>query len=458
MAQSYNQQCLLGVNFEISTNPCWGYGEPVVLSVDPGSPADKANIKPGDIIMEVNKTATYLRNYQTIASWLTDNTSQDVSFTIRNLNTYFKEYQLSRKCISKKAIGEADLAELFAFYSLENTQERAFTIPLKVITNKNTDYSDYHTFDIMKDPNVPSQDIDNYINSQIEKALTDKGLTRKTDNPDFVVQTFYSYQPNLKYNPANSQSTVKQSWRYDSQNKKMVLLPILPGDYPSAEREGQFLLELGVRFLDNKHIDENNYTQIWEATATEYVTSQYTLGEYAQIHLPLIMMQFPHKTDKTQAKYIVDFKRYYYTGIYYNMDDMKTITDVDPDSPAYIAGLRSGMVVDKINDQKFNFTKDELTNGYKRFITETMKYRDAKTRFTDANGFKDCMYWDKKKYNDIRNIFIKSNKIYMPVFSYLYGFESYIAADNARSISLETRIKTYSIIPEMHSSVSIIAL
>jgi hypothetical protein len=55
--------------------------------------------------MEINGQATYLRDNQTIANWLFDNKyDPEVKFTIRNMNTYFKEYPLMRKCIATNSV------------------------------------------------------------------------------------------------------------------------------------------------------------------------------------------------------------------------------------------------------------------------------------------------------------------------------------------------------------------
>ena len=41
-AQSVPIVCRAGFAFEISNNPNWGSGEPVIINITPGSPAEKA--------------------------------------------------------------------------------------------------------------------------------------------------------------------------------------------------------------------------------------------------------------------------------------------------------------------------------------------------------------------------------------------------------------------------------
>ena len=54
-AQTSPTVCRAGFAFEISNNPNWGNGEPVVINITPGSPAERAGLKLNDIILEVNR-------------------------------------------------------------------------------------------------------------------------------------------------------------------------------------------------------------------------------------------------------------------------------------------------------------------------------------------------------------------------------------------------------------------
>ena len=70
---------------------------------------------------------------------------------------------------------------------------------------------------------------------------------------------------------------------------------------------------------------------------------------------------------------------------------MNVIANIDEKSPAYEAGLRVGSTIEKINGQKMKYSAETFTSAYKNFISGTMPLRDAKTIFTDANGFNRCM-------------------------------------------------------------------
>ena len=72
-AQESESTCTLGFAFEISNDKSWGYMEPVVVHITPGSPADRAGLKLNDILLSVNGHGTYRQSLQTLRSWFAEN-------------------------------------------------------------------------------------------------------------------------------------------------------------------------------------------------------------------------------------------------------------------------------------------------------------------------------------------------------------------------------------------------
>lgn len=454
-SQSDNKNCYFGFTFDVSENNNWGFGELIITAVEPNSPAEKAGVKVNDIIMEINGKATYLRDNQTIADWLFgDMYAPTVTFTIRNMNTYFKEYTLNRKCIATNSVSEKELSKIFSFYSLENTNQRIFTLPLHVEPRKDVDFTDYHTYDFYKD-DKPVPAIDAQITALLEKELQAKGLERNTTDPDIVVQAYYSYEPNPQFSGLNNPNSATGTWRYDSEREQMVLLPILDTKQADTQKLGQYIVEYGFSFYDRKYIDPNNLTQIWDCSIKDYLSSKYSLENYVRFHTSLMLKQFPFTTQKTEADYHIDFNRYNYTGLYYDADNLTIIKDVDMDSPAYTAGMRPGYIIRKINNRKFEPTKESLSEGYKAFISETMVLRDQATRFTNAEGYADCMYWSVGYYPEIAKELSKPK--YAAHFSYLYDFEKYINTKDDNTIVIEAwdgmQNRVFRITPEIRKSV-----
>jgi len=128
---------------------------------------------------------------------------------------------------------------------------------------------------------------------------------------------------------------------------------------------------------------------MWEGEVKERLTDHYPLTDYLELNLPLMLLKFPYPGNLTFATIEVKYLKYHYTGIGYDMNDLKTVISVDPGSPAAEAGILPGDLVTQIQGQPFTHRSSrELTEGYRRFLAETMNLRDKKTRYTDSNGSK----------------------------------------------------------------------
>ena len=253
----------------------------------------------------------------------------------------------------------------------------------------------------------------------IEKVLTEKGLIVDTDNPDILIETFYFFDKNPNYKGVNKIVIEKElTYRYNLFTSKMEQMPFLTP--MASEAEAEYLLQFGFRMIDQRNLGR----VLWECEANELLKDSYHLDDYVRIHAPLMCMQYPYVRYQQNVKFNVNQKTYNYTGLNYDIDHLEQIVSVDKNSPAYITGLRKGDIVERINDLKVDNTAEEFSAAYRGFITSTMKYRDPKTIFTDANGFKRCMFWDTFKYPQVVEAIQKnSNKA---VYSYLYYYAPYI--------------------------------
>ena len=459
VAQSVSQSCDLGFTFEISNNPNWGQNEPVIIGVTPGSPAERAGLSINDIILEVNGNGTYLKPRQTIMSWFGMD-DQSMTISIRNLTTTFKTLTVSKHCRNQNAISEAQLAPVFAFYSLEDVQYRRFVIPIEVSFHSEASFSNYRTFDFAT-PDESTLQMDERINAIFVRALAEKGLVRNTEDPDFIIQTFYSYQSNplFKANSATAES-YKAAWRFDMRNKRMLKIPVYDPTEPVRIDDVAYNLEFGFRFYDRKYIQPGEVVLIWESEVKERLSANYGLIDYLELNLPLMLLKFPYPRNTASGSFEVKHLKYNYTGIGYNIDDLKTVASVDPGSPAERAGIRPGDVVLRIQGQKFNYDPQALTEGYRRFIAETMNFRDKNTRYTDSNGFKECMFWNITHYNSIAEAI--HNKRYRAAFSYLFNFNQYIDWNTPSTLQVEVNRSgekiLFDIIPQIERSSHILPL
>ncbi len=414
--------CRLGFTYEMSQQPSWGYNKPVVLSVTPLSPADAAGIEINDIIETINDAPTENQTLETITNWLQDNTKDEIKLTVNNLKQNKKNVSLFRDCKLSNGVNEKDMASSFAFYSLEDVQARAFTCPFKTTLNPNTHLKNYKTFGFSPvDEN--NRQLEEIINKEIRAALESKGLAYSENNPDLIIQTYYSYNKNLNYTPSENMDKFPVECRYNMQTGTMENLPIYYNPLIN-NKHAQFLLNLGVRLIDNALSSGENLFVVWECEANELLQSDYPLEKYAQFHLSLMFMQYPYPQTLETAHFYLSSMKYNYTGIYYNMNNLKEIADIDRFSPAYKAELEPGDIIEKINGIKYNSNSEDVSNSYKQFIFKTMNLRDNTTQFTNAEGFTKCMYWNKMQYAQVAEAFKKPEN--STAYSYLFYFEPYI--------------------------------
>lgn len=459
-AQSVPVICRAGFAFEISNNPNWGSGEPVVINITPGSPAERAGLKLNDIILEVNDKGTYLKPHHTIKEWMLDNNKSYIDISIRNLETDFKTIRIDKDCKSRFGIDESKLASVFAFYSLEDVQNRSFHIPMKITTNPEAVFSDYNTFDFAPvDENTP--DIDSRISAIFERMLTKRGLKRDTEDPDLIIQTFYSYQNNPEYQPESLVESKESvyNWRFDIESDRMIKLPLFSPVELVENDNVPYFLEFGYRFYDRKHISPDNMVMVWECEIKELVKSNYGLESYLETNLPLILLKYPYPGNLNLATYELNFLKYNYTGISYDIDDIAKVAYVDPGSPAAEAGIKTGDYIRSIQGVKLSNNLKELTNSYRMFISETMDLRNPQTRYTDTNGYDKCMFWEVGEYNTVYKTLNRRN--YRTAFIYLFNFNQYIDWNTPRKLSVEIERGDkkihFEVEPKIHKSAQISA-
>jgi hypothetical protein len=436
-AQNSSVTCLPGFTFEISQDRSWGYKEPVVVEITPGSPAEMAGLKINDIILSVNKNGTYQKSYQTIMSWFNLN-EFEITLAIRNFDHSFKEITFTKDCRLSNAILESQLAPVFAFYSLEDVQDRRFLMPVKTTTNENALFHNYRTFGFSPS-GESTRELDERINAIFIRVLSEKGLEYSPDDPDFVIQTFYSLQNNPLYK-ANSHTygSYQPVWRFDTRNNRTVKVSVYNPSEAVRVDDIIYELKFGYRFFDRRFMDAGEMTLMWESEVSERLSSYISLSDYLEMNLPLMLLKFPNAGNRSFGTYQVKYLKYNYTGIGYDMNDLKTVLSVAAGSPAANAGIKPGDVIVNIQGQGFDHPSSQsLTEGYRRFIAETLTYRDQNTKYTDSNGFKECMFWDVSNFHKVSEAI--SNKRYKAAFSYLFNFNQYIDWNTPISINVEVK-------------------
>ncbi len=396
------------------------------------SPAAKAGLKMNDIIERIGGIPVEGHYSESILAMLQE--EKFIKLTVSNIGYKNKEITFSKDCDLLDAINEKQMISAFSFYSLEDVQERTFACPFKTTVKQNQEinFLNYKTFGFEKD----SPRTDNYLNNLIKTVLEKKGFIYSAVKPDLYISIVYSYRKNEDYILSDNKEKLPLEWRYNINTKMFDKLPIYYNPL-IHERNAEQFLTFTIRFTDPKYLAEKEPLTVWECTANESLAGAYPIKIYADVNIPLMLMQYPYPQTFEKARFHYFKKKYNYTGINYDMDNFQKIIYVDPVSPASQAGIEAGDMIQKINEIKTVGSPQKLSSNYRRFIDQTMSFRDEKTKYTDINGYDKCMFWDVFSYPKVEEEIKKPE--YSSVFSYLFNFEPYINMLSTNIISFDLK-------------------
>lgn len=432
--QQLDRYCRVGLSYQISQSYSWGKSKPVLISIYPGSPAAEAGLVPGDIVEKINGIPTSQMNARQIDELIKQN-SDDLLMEVSNYRYKRRRLVVGRDCRSRSEFTEADIAKAFAHYSLEDESERRLVYPFRYAVDSTSSFESFKTFAFAVSRDGGSTVvIDRSIYKLVAELLVAKGLREDSYNPDVVIDCFYSIGVNPERSADYDEMLPKQTWRYDPATKGMLLTPLLPVGAPRSA--ASYLLSLGLRLLDAR----DTTRVLWECNAQELLSGPMTIAEYAQLSVPMMLMQFPFVRYYSRPVYTVAQHRHLYTGISYHASDPSLVFSVDYNSPASKAGILEGDRIMTINGQSLGqFTISALSDGYRAFLSHTLAYRDASTTFSDSRGLDNCRYWSPNHYDTLAKIF--GGRKYSTPFAYLFYFRPYVNAEQLTSVVFEVANK-----------------
>lgn len=441
MAQ--NQICRIGFEYQMSYNENWGANRPVVLSVEPNSPAGYAGLKVGDIIETINGHSVLDISEQDFLNLL--RTPEGVRMQVSNFGYKAAERILTPECQDRSLIDERLLASSFAMYSLEDECERILTYPFDTGRAPNISFEKFRYF-AFADETGSSSPLDLEIQNQISDRLRSLGLQHNRAEADIIVDTYYTLIHNTYFDKKKVEDTKLFDVRYDVEKRSLVEVPLLP--VGGNKQASPFVLTFGIRIFD-AHGSDMLY---WSCEAVEHMTEDFSLEEYARLSVPIMLMQFPFVRYNINPQIRFSSHRHNYTGMLFHASDLGLIASVAPNTPVAKVGLKAGDRVVAINDKPLASTQ-ELTTAYHKFVERTLSYRDERSMFTDRRGVKYCRYWDTSEYKSIAKAFAKeANKT---VFSYLFAFRPYVSGTAQEAylhidvLTKEGIIQRYTVLPQL---------
>lgn len=412
-----DKKCIYGFEYEISDNKNWGFGEPVITYVRPFSAAELNGFNVNDIVMEIAGKATYLNDSLHIAYMFEREVAPEVNLTIRNTDAHFSSYFINRECLDPNAIDEMDIATIFKQISNETMLEESFVLPTKLFVhdNEEVDYTDYHTFSF-KNEGLFNEEEQAIIEDEITNYLLSLGLLRDDVKPNFYIMASL----NVQSNPLAKDIIVDidSVLRFDVYADSVTYWPVYGVQASMDEKKkAKYVSNLNIQFLDNRFIDKDQFTPLWEVSLNDFWYSVPNKEVYLKIHIPLLLKTYPYKKTSQNQLYQVEKNKFLYTGLYFDKNNLTKITDVDRYSPAYQAGVRDGFILVEVAGMKVK-DHESLLKQYHEFLESTKKYRTSSEEDNALNS-----YWNDDVY---KNIAKDVKKIGVPL-AYVYGAEAYVS-------------------------------
>ena len=453
MAQSNSgTNCFIGFEYQLSYNENWGANRPVILSVEPASPAAQAGLKPGDIIDSINGLATSEMDEAAFIRTLTNPTDEETRLCVSNFAYHRAERILPRYCLGVDMIDERQLSKAFSLYSLEDASERLVVYPFDTGREGKTSFEAYQAFAFADSQSDALNETDEVFKAVIKQAFERKGLRYDVHDADIIIDTYYKLVRNPFYKEVSKKdidSETKKYYRVAPESGILTPMPLL--EVGADKQAAPTVLTVGIRLFDGRNLSH----MLWSCEAVEHIMEEYPIAEYARNALPIMLMQFPFvRYDLNPAIRVVS-RRFNYTGIVYNARDISLVAFVVPGSPADRAGIKSGDRITAINGKMMD-TKDALNKAYHSFVQETIRFRDGSTLYTDKYGLKNCRYWKSGDNKAIAKRFAKNK--YKTVFSYLFNFRPYVSGNELPTsivfdiVTKEGLMKQVSVMPEVRDA------
>jgi hypothetical protein len=225
------------------------------------------------------------------------------------------------------------------------------------------------------------------IFKELEDQLNTRGLKRSQNNPDILI-VMSSYSGSKEhYNPPQQIVSTRISTAYDWY-WGFVPIPITESTTQGGYTEVTYLYTISLKFLDAHKIGQSKLPPvIWSGSVSQSSKTKSNLVDKSGDLFALLLYQFPTVWFPNSEYYLL--LHYAYTGIIYDLNDMRTVADVIPGSPAATAGIGKG---------------DEIINIVNSKVPE---------RYSDAGQaqWSDLLHGNN---NGLRYLFIMSKLNYKP--------------------------------------------
>ncbi len=318
-----------------------------ISKVFQGSPADFAGLKAGDYIYAIDGI-----NVKYIMNPISHITGAPGTFVKLNVGRYGNRNSVDVN-VARIAIDFSDNSnyvtegELMSRIHTEDftSHDNMVHSSMAVLDDEDIDIFKYKTYDFdltsVNDPLLEKE-----IFKELGSLLDAKGMIRSQNNPDIlIVMNFYSGQKEQYVPPQQIISThVKTlyNWYWG-----FVPMPITESNTKEGYTDITYLTSISLKFLDAHEIGKSKLPPvIWSGSISQASKTKTAIIDQCGDLFSVLLWQFPTVWFPNSEFYYL--LHYTYTGIIYNLNDMRTIAEVIPGSPAANAGIQKGDKILKI--------------------------------------------------------------------------------------------------------------
>ncbi|MBN2348781.1 MAG: PDZ domain-containing protein [Bacteroidales bacterium] len=350
-----------------------------------GSLADIAGLKAGDRIYKIDDKK--ISDLENPVSHLRNTVVPFVKLTVGRFGmTDFFDINIPQISIITNLDNYITEGNLFA--SVTRSRAKIRNLYIEFLHDAAKEMFNYKTYDFEFTSNEePLQE--KILFNKLESQLNELGMKRSLDKPDLlIIINFFSGQKEQYVPPQQIISTrIKNTYNW---YWGVMPVPITTSATEEGYTKVTYLTTLNLKFLDANEIGISKTPPVvWSGSLSETATFNTLLSERCNDFFRLMLYQFPEVWRQNSKPYYPF--QYAYTGLVYNKDDMRTIGDVIPGSPANKIGIKKGDIIQSIDgipipnryNKYSNIAKDQgkiNNNGFSYLIMFDGFYKNGEIK------------------------------------------------------------------------------
>jgi hypothetical protein len=350
-----------------------------------GSPADISGLKAGDHIIGIEGVS--VREIRNPIAHVKGAPGTYVKLTIGRYGKGTMEKNVPRISVSLSEDGNyITEGELTSRIYTDDYSEHSRMVQssMGVLDDDDINIFNYKSYDFeytsAQDPLLEKE-----IFKELADQLSTRGLKRSQNNPDILI-VMSSYSGSKEhYNPPQQIISTRISTTYDWY-WGFVPIPITESTTQGGYTEVTYLYTISLKFLDAHKIGQSKLPPvIWSGSVSQTSKTKSNLVDQSGDLFALLLYQFPTVWIPNSEYFLL--LHYAYTGIIYDLNDMRTVADVIPGSPASIAGIGKG-------DEIINIVNSKVPERY----SDAGKAQWSNLLHGNNNGLRYLFIMSKLKY------------------------------------------------------------